>query len=304
MILSELPAAEFERRLGGRGLMLGCGPFTVRVISPLTVIRRGLELLYADHPVLDAGEFADVELRLRRKARLAPFLEPQVVLDHDGEHPFTPLPLSHALPFFEWALNWSIAVSANQYLILHAAVLERGGRALILPGPPGSGKSTLAAGLTARGWRLLSDELTLIDTATSEIVPIPRPISLKNRSIDIMRAFIPGAVLGPVVDNTHKGAIAHLRPDPRHIARAGETARAGWIVFPAYAAGAASSLTPHSRADTVLELGNNSFNYHLQGRRGFEVLTDLVQASQCYDFEYSDLEAAAELFAALAGEGS
>jgi hypothetical protein len=42
-------------------------------------------------------------------------------------------------------------------------VLERGGRALLLPAPSGSGKSTLCAGLAFNGWRLLSDELALLD---------------------------------------------------------------------------------------------------------------------------------------------
>ena len=52
---------------------------------------------------------------------------------------------------------------AHQYLIIHAAVVEKNGLAAILPAPPGSGKGTLTAGSVLSGWRLLSDELTLID---------------------------------------------------------------------------------------------------------------------------------------------
>ena len=63
----------------------------------------------------------------------------------------------------EWGLNWCVAGHAHQYLMLHAAALERNGRAVILPGDPGAGKSTLTAALMLSGWRLLSDEITLVD---------------------------------------------------------------------------------------------------------------------------------------------
>lgn len=300
MILSELPAAELARRMGGEGLAVQCGPFAVRVLSSIPAVNHGLARLYADHPLLETDAFADIEMRLVRRGRLGPFVAPQVMLDLDGEHPFTPLPLAHAFPFFEWALNWSIASSANQYLILHAAVVEQGGRALIMPGPPGSGKSTLSAALTAGRWRLLSDELTLVDTECCEVVPVPRPISLKNQSIALVRRHVPGAVLSEVTHNTFKGSVAHLKVPSAHVQRASETAKPGWIVFPKYAAGAASRLEPRSKANTVLELANNSFNYHIQGRQGFEVLADMVEASGCYDFEYSDLDEAVAILDRMA----
>jgi HprK-related kinase A len=301
VILSDLPEGELARRIGGDGLTLECGPFVVRVTSPIPAIPQGLGLLYADYPVLENDEFADIAIRLVRHRRFARLGAPQVVFDFDGEQPFAPLPLAHAWPCFEWALNWSIASSANHYLVLHAAVLEHGGRALIMPGPPGSGKSTLCAALTGRGWRLLSDELTLVDMDRREIVPVPRPISLKNQSIQIIRNGLPGAVLSRTVHYTTKGSVAHLKPHPGDIRRAGETAKAGWIVFPRYAAGAPTRLAARSRADTVLELGNNSFNYHIQGRRGFEAVADIVEASQCYDLDYGSLDDAIATFERIAG---
>ena len=73
----------------------------------------------------------------------------------------------------------------DRYLIIHAAVVERNGFALLLPAPPGSGKSTLCAGLIHHGWRLLSDELALIDPETATLQAIPRPVSLKLSLIHI-----------------------------------------------------------------------------------------------------------------------
>lgn len=57
----------------------------------------------------------------------------------------------------------------------------------IVPAPLDSAKRTLCAALVGKGWRLLSDELALVRLDTGELVPLPRPISLKNASINIIR---------------------------------------------------------------------------------------------------------------------
>jgi len=48
-------------------------------------------------------------------------------------------------------------------LMLEGTALVRGGKAVLLLGPPTSGKSTLAWCLHEQGWKLLSSELTVID---------------------------------------------------------------------------------------------------------------------------------------------
>jgi HprK-related kinase A len=302
VIISDLSEAEVAQRLGGDGLAIGCGPFVVRIGSEISAIAHGLTLLYADYPVLDDLEFADIRLRLIRQRH---FAGPQVTFDFDGDQPFAPLPLAHAWPCFEWALNWSIASNANYYLVLHAAVLERAGRALLMPGPPGSGKSTLCAALTAYGWRLLSDELALVDLETREIAPIPRPISLKNQSIQVIKNYVPDAVFGRTAHYTAKGSVAHLKPRTDDVHRAAEPAKPGWIIFPKYVAGSDTRFTHHSRADAVLDLGDNSFNYHILGLLGFEAVTDMVENSACYDLEYGSLDdAVATLDRMVAGAQS
>src|SRR5262245_4807368 len=148
--------------------------------------------------------------------------------------PFKPLPRSHAFAMFEWCLNWCIESQANHYLMMHAAIIERQGSAAILAAPPGSGKSTLTAGLVSRGWRLLSDELTLIDPADGMAVPMSRPVSLKNESIDVVRDFVPEAVIGPIARDTIKGSVAHLKPPADSVNRVGERARPRWVIFPKF----------------------------------------------------------------------
>jgi HprK-related kinase A len=176
-------------------------------------------------------------------------------------------------------------------------VLERCGRALLLPAPPGSGKSTLCAALVARGWRLLSDELALIELDGRRVVPMPRPISLKNRSIDTIARFWPDAAIGDVVPDTLKGAVAHVRPPADSVRRAGECALPGWVVLPRFQQGATMTLATLAKCDAFMQLVDSAFNYSVHGRAGFEALAALVDRSDCYTFTYGGvLDEAVDVF--------
>ena len=50
----------------------------------------------------------------------------------------------------------------------------------------------------------------------------------------------------------------------------------------------------------MLELASNAFNYAALGEIGFETLADVVQSSQCFDFEYGSLDDAVRCFDRLA----
>lgn len=302
MIVAELPAGELPRRLAGPGLRVRTGPVLTEIRSRHPAIPQGIELLYAEHEIEEAPGFADFHVRLVPPPGLRRWVAPQMLFQFDGFPPFLPLPAAQAFPMMEWGLNWCVSANCHQYLIIHAAVVERGGRALVLPAPPAAGKSTLCAGLVSRGWRLLSDELTLIEPSTRRIVPIPRPVSLKNASIEVIRGFAPEAVLGPTVRDTLKGAVAHMKPPAESVRRAAETAVPRWIVQPRYEAGASTRLAPMARGPAFMHLADSAFNYSLHGRRGFELLADVVQACECYHFTYSRLDEALALFAKLAAD--
>ena len=69
----------------------------------------------------------------------------------DGRKPFWPLPAAHMLPALEWGINWCIATRSNHLLMLHSAVVERGGAAILFPAWSGHGKSTLCTALVHFG---------------------------------------------------------------------------------------------------------------------------------------------------------
>lgn len=300
--LGQLSGRELSRRLKGDGVVLRTGPFSFRLQSPLPGIAAGLACLYDHMPLADDSGFCDYTVAIRPGAGVRRWVRRQACFEFDGQRVFEPLPEPHAHALMEWAMNWCISAHAHQFLILHAAVLERGGAALVMPAPPGSGKSTLCAALALSGWRLLSDELALVEPASGRIWPLCRPVSLKNRSIDVIRALAPDAVFGRVAEGTAKGSVAHLRVNGADVARMDEPAGAGWVVFPRYQAGSATVLRPRARAGTVVELARNAFNMPVLADQGFHALADLVAASQCHDFQYSQLPEAIACFNRLADE--
>ena len=298
--LSVLAENGIERRLKGPGVALVTGPFVSLIRATVPRFADDLRLLYADYPVHEQAEFADFHISVDRLKTPGGWFKAQTVFRLDGRSPFQPLSVDQALPMFEWGLNWAIATSAYQYLIVHAAAIERNGRAAILPAPPGSGKSTLCAGLVHRGWRLLSDEQALLSLDESAITALARPVSLKNQSIEVIRAFAGDAVIGCEVSETTKGTVALMKAPRESVVRKHEQARPAWVIFPRYAAGAPARLTPRSKADTFLQIGDNAFNYSIHGARGFDALARVIDACACYDFVYGDLDEAVEVFASLA----
>ena len=300
--LGELPLTEVAALLSEGKLALQTGQLIARIRSSLPDVAQSLHRLYAQHPFFIDPDFADFHVELRQPMNLRRWLRQQVEFLIDGHAPFEPLPREQAPAMLEWGLNWALASSAHQWLTIHAASLERNGQVLILPAPPGSGKSTLCAALALRGWRLLSDELTLLDPLSLHAHALARPINLKNESIALLRNFEPGMSWGPEVYATTRGQVTHLRPPADSVARMLETAPARWIVFPRYQAGAAPLLTPRAKVQTFTHFAENSFNYSILGELGFDAVGRLVQQCDCHDFEYSRLDDAIEVFDWLAGE--
>jgi len=266
--------------------IIGIEPFVVCLETSLPQVIKAIELQYGNHSLLlDDSVFSDFHIQIQSPIVLRRWFRPQAQFYIDGKTPFKPLPLSQAYPFFEWGLNWCIASQIYQYLILHAAVVEKNGFALILSGQPGAGKSTLCAALVNRGWRLLSDEMTVIDLKTNELIPIVRPVCLKNESIDIIKRFAPQAIFGDSFCDTAKGTVSHLKANKECVQNATKRAVGKWIIFPRYSVGAKNNLRALDKGQTVIKLADNAFNYNVLVSQDFKDLCDVVENSSCNDFE-------------------
>jgi HprK-related kinase A len=292
MRIAEVDLPTFAQRIANGQTTIGIGPFCVELHSNVDAVARLAHRLYADYALLDDADFIDFRISVMRPNGLRRWLRPYAVFDTMGEHPFSPMPVENAFPLLEWGLNWCVATTAHQYLMLHAAVVEKEGVALLMPALPGSGKSTLCAALAHRGWRLLSDEFALIRPGSADVTPFPRCIPLKNESIDVIRRFAPDATLGPTFLGTRKGDVAHVKPPRESIARSREPATITHVLFPQFEANADVSFATIPKARAFMKVASNSFNYELFGADGFQTVGDIVERSECLGISFGDLEAA------------
>ena len=296
MKLAELSATELTGLLRRGQLLLKLGPFVARLKTDVPSLVADIGLIYADFDVLPLDRFADFHVEVARDTGTRRWIKPQVRFFFDGQPSFIPLPVEQAFAMLEWGLNWCVAAHSHQYLIIHAAVIEREGKAAVLPAPPGAGKSTLCAGLVNRGWRLLSDELALFDMESNLLYGMCRPVNLKNASVEVIRRFAPEAVMTVPVPDTTKGTVALMRPLTSSVERVDEPARPTWVVLPNYRADAPATLESHARAQTFMLIAEQSFNYDIHGARGFDAVGRLIGQSACYQLTYSQLDDAEQVF--------
>lgn len=296
---AQLGADAFRRALAGPGIGVRLGCFSAKIRSDLSWLADPLFRLYRDYAIVPEPAVHSFHVRVTSPQR--PFGR-RARLVVDGRVPHDDLPLDQALAVLEWGINLVIAARMHCFLMLHSAALERNGKLLLLPAAPGSGKTTLCVALAHRGWRLFSDEFGLVRPGTSDFLPLPRPMPLKNESIDVIRSFAPEAELGPTIFNTRKGTIAHVKAPAASIERSDETAQPRWIVFPRWQAGHAVALEPVPKSQAFTRLAVNAFNYETVGEGGFVTLKNAIDASSCFSLTYSNLDEAVAAMTALADE--
>jgi HprK-related kinase A len=273
---------------------LQVGPVGFRVGSQWAGPIAALKRLYAPYPSPHEG-LVDFTVRLEPEKPWRRLLRPSVAIRGDYVLPdAAPLSLEHGLLVAEMGMNLQMALGQKRFLLLHAASVERDGKALLMTGLSGAGKSTLAALLGERGWRLMGDEFALLDLEDGRLHPFPRAVSLKNQAIALFDHVAPER-LGPVLKGTPKGMIRHLRPNAEAVARMGESAPPSLILFPRYGRDFDRAVRPVGAAEAFVRLTQASTNYVALGEAGFRALTGLLAAAPCLAIDYPDTEGAVAL---------
>lgn len=274
------------------------GPAGFRIGSDWRAPVEQLATLYRDYPE-PAGGIPDFSVRLSATRPWRRWVRPSVAIAGDYMLPeAAPLPLAQGLLAAEMAMNLQMALGWRRHLLLHASVVERNGRALVMTGESGAGKSTLAALLAARSWRLMGDEFALLEPATGALYAFPRLVSLKNESVAAIAAEAGDARWGRLLAGTPKGDIRHLVPDAAAIGAMDVPARPALLLFPRFGFAGAERAVPASEA--FVRLTQASTNYTALGEAGFAALTRLIGEVPAVAIDYPDGEAALAMIERLA----
>lgn len=187
------------------------------------------------------------------------------------------------LPHIESAINWQIMLYWPRLFQIHAGVVQRNGGGVIFPASPGSGKSTLTTGLVARGWRYLSDEFALIDPESLELRPYPKSICLKHGSFGVLKELGLHRRDRRVYYRSKKGRVVFISPREFGPAAVGEACPLNHIIFVRYQPNTSPSIRRITRADAVLRMTRESFNFMKFRSTGIDLLAKVVRQADCFE---------------------
>ncbi|MBW8191651.1 HprK-related kinase A [Neiella marina] len=260
--------------------------------TPISIVQEHISSHYSHSLVQpSSSSFIDYHVTLNHGPLHRRLIFPQATFSFNHKTPFKPLPLTQAHAMLEWGMNWVISSTANQFLTIHAAALEKNGKAVIITATPGSGKSTLCAYLVSQGWRLLSDELALISPGTLEVHGLARPMNMKNKSIDVMKEYFSADSFSKVAEDTHKGTVCLLRPPISSLEKVLIPAAPALLVFIKYQPDEHCYVESIDKAKALVEVISNTFNFGLLGHKGFDICKRLIAQTDSVYIEYSDFEA-------------
>jgi hypothetical protein len=192
-----------------------------------------------------------------------------------------------------WEVNQIAWQSAPDQVLVHAAAVEIEGCAVLIHGASGAGKTTLAAALCAAGAGYLSDEIAVIDPTTLDIMPYPKPLSVRAPMWDAFSVLRPPTWLAEHMPSTWYVPLA-----------ASSAAPLAAIVSPSHGASRSTAVREHDRADVLVELCAQTPLLAEYGARGYQTLADSVSRADCVELAANDLAIACDVIFELVASTS
>ena len=203
-------------------------------------------------------------------------------LDYGGD-------ISGLYEYLKYELLVQFIRKRQDLLWLHAAAVERSGKALIVAGPSGQGKSTMSTRLCEMGWSFMSDDIAPVRMAANEVLPFPQsPFRRIGGTREVDR---------PTLESLEKEPVSippeSIRREPAPIAA---------IVFPVYRPETESTLVPMASGNAAFELLRSYTNFIDHKESGVARASELARQIPAYQLIYSEgIDAAALLNSSLPG---
>jgi len=268
------------------------GEIDVCVRSEVPDVLPELALLYGDWEQNHLVDGLTVSVQRRRSRYTG---GRRFIIDGGGDQLFSVKRMEEILPHVEWAVNWEVVKRVERFLQVHAAVMQRGSAACVMPGSPGSGKTTLAAGLLSRGWRLLSDEFALVSPQSGRVHPYPKALCIKQGSMQVVRSLGLPLMASRCYKKGRKGRVAYVSPAVMQCDCVGEACPIGCVLFPTYRVGARPKTEPMSRGEAVFELNRLAFNGQRFGAQAMAILDRTLTGVRCYRLVSGEIRSTCDL---------
>lgn len=207
--------------------------------------------------------------------------------------------LARLLPFLENQITDTALRGLDNFFQIHSGVVSRGGKSLLLPGPPGSGKTTLALGLVLSGFKYLSEEVALIDPSSRDVVPFPRSLCFKERSFTTVKRLMSKIEVKDAEWEIDRGGVHYIDVTDIATDPYGEREPVGYVIFPRYNPHGKSVLSKISRAEAASRIAQMSLNFSSYGKSGVDIAVEIARNAECWALSVGDLEESVSLISGL-----
>jgi len=167
----------------------------------------------------------------------------------------------------------------SAFMLLHAAVVDYGGKGVIIGGDHGTGKSTFAITAVSSGFQALSDEVGVIMEDCRTVAGFPRPFRIKRGSLGLSPPVIPEYCTPyPVTDDLNYVFVeSFYKPETTLSA----------IVFPVRRPGE-TEIREVGEIESLRRLYPLGFNFYLSGDGRTADLLRLMHPLTVVEIAYSD----------------
>lgn len=303
--LSSLGRTAVRRALREGTLRLHLGPFVTALRSGNPYMLDYFLDMYRDCPVSIGDDIvADYYLRVGAPNFVRRFVRRQVLPDPGFHFPTLPLPVHMAPLALEMGMNLSAALQCFRFTMFHAGVVAKGQDAVMIAAHSGGGKSTLTAALMEAGYRLLSDEFAVLRRDRVALMPYPRPVSLKNASVDVVRDMAGADALSKPLVGTPKGTVAYRRARASDIEAMHEESVPKLLIFPIFKENSSVTFSRVEPADAAMRLIAGSPNYQVVGQQAFETTMAMMDGLEAFEVGYGSTEDSVALVEDLLNGGT
>jgi hypothetical protein len=218
------------------------------------------------------------------------------------------VPIAELAPFLEWIIN-SLVVRASwgqeRYCLLHAAVVVKGRKGVLICGKSGAGKSSLSLALMYRhGYQYLTDEIACWDTETEKFVAYPKAIMLKERGFLRFQETYPQLHTQMWDSKRFSQKVCFFNPSTKAPSRVRKTAKINMVVFPRYRERESLRVSSLPKAQALLCLQKERFDSIGFSQGDFDKLTGLLNGTSVSRVLYHNVFEAADMIDALAKKRS